>query len=707
MSEPSELRFSAVRDKRARQCSPLPLERTTVNMRPVSPPATPPAEPACATPIANTAPRSRRRIDLARLAVALKDRSQQIFISAGALAAVAFLAGYFLSNHHARVTLVARDASTAFVAGLEGEPYRPQQLTAATLVSLMESPELARRVAAKTKPPMQPDALAGKVQAEAVRNTDLVALTVAGKDRQSLVDLANLCANEAVDLTKELQLSEAARMDRFCREKLAGMDKELQQANAALVKFQSETKLVDPDAEKQSHIKSLGDVMSRADNLRIEAELLEVQVAALQGELAQQNPTAQKLAAARSKLGDMLTRLTEEHPSVRGQRQEIAQLEKQLANTGKASPLPADLGDNSLANAIYLRLVEFQTRKATAQKELQGLDRLKQSLQEKVTGISEKATQYALLKARLEGLQKSRSLLASRQREAQLYQDHAQGYYRVFTPATLKDIDTTSRWLSGIWAALASGFIGLLGAGLVVAGAEVTDSRLKSVADVEQVTGLPVLATLGDLNSMSAADREAWAFRTWTALAGQLSASANHGMICGFVSSTTGEGRSTWIDLLARAARRRGLQAVTVGTRQEKNKTGNGSHPEAAGAQAELFTATATSQALAIQMDSPNELAVQIPLPGSVWSLEHRKLWQDALARCQAMDNLVMLIELPPASVPESVLLAESLPQLIWLADSRKARARATREQLATMRHARCRLVGAVLNHEPKPVFNL
>jgi protein involved in polysaccharide export with SLBB domain len=109
----------------------------------VSPPATPPAEPASATPTVNTAPRSRRRIDLARIAVALKDRSQQIFISAGALAAVAFLAGYFLSNYHARVTLVARDASTGFVAGLEGEPYRPQQLAPATLVSLMESPELA------------------------------------------------------------------------------------------------------------------------------------------------------------------------------------------------------------------------------------------------------------------------------------------------------------------------------------------------------------------------------------------------------------------------------------------------------------------------------------------------------------------------------------------------------------------------------------
>jgi len=707
MSEPSELRFSAVRDKRARQGSPLPLERTTVNTYPVSSPSTPAAEPHPATPIVNPAPQRKQRFDSARIAFALKERRRAVFLTAGALAVLSFLAGYFLSDFHARVTLVARDASTAFVAGLEGEPYRPRQLTPATLVNLMESAELARRAAARMRPPMAVEALAGRVRAEAIRNTDLVALTVSGKNQRELVSLANVCAEEAVNLTKEWQLAEAARMNKFCVEKLAVMDKELQQASAALVKFQGETKLVDPDAEKQSHVKSLGEVMSRFDNLRIEAELLEVQVAALQDELTQQNPIAQKLAAARSKLSDLLTRLTEAHPTVQAQRKEIVELEKQLATAGKDAPTAARLSDNALANALYLRLVEMQTRKATLQKELQGLKRLKQSLQEKVTSISQKGTEYALVKARLEGLQKSRALLASRQREAQLYQDHAQGYYRAFMPATLKDVDSNTRWLNAIWAALAGGFVGLVGAGMIVVGTEITDNRLKTVADVEQVTGLPVLATLGDLAAMPAEEREAWAFRTWTALAGQLSKSANHGMVCGFVSSTPGEGRSTWIELLAKAARRRGLQAVTVGTRPQTNGSGNGASLSPSGAQPELFTATATSQALAVQVESPQTLATQIPLPGSVWNLEHRKEWQNALSRCSAIENLVLLVELPPASVSESVLLAESLPQVIWLADSRKARARATREQLSTLRHARCRLVGAVLNHEPNPVFNL
>src|SRR6185369_2284597 len=50
--------------------------------------------------------------------------------------------------------------------------------------------------------------------------------------------------------------------------------------------------------------------------------------------------------------------------------------------------------------------------------------------------------------------------------------------------------------------------------------------------------------------------------------------------------------------------------------------------------------------------------------------------------------------------VPEAVLLGSNLPNLVWLADSGKADAGETRDQLNTLRDARCNLVGAVLNRE-------
>jgi hypothetical protein len=101
------------------------------------------------------------------------------------------------------------------------------------------------------------------------------------------------------------------------------------------------------------------------------------------------------------------------------------------------------------------------------------------------------------------------------------------------------------------------------------------------------------------------------------------------------------------------------------------------------------------------ELTGPNSRpVVHIPLPGWVWNLERRKQWRDALNQWRQIDNLVIFVELPPASVPEAVLLGANLPNLLWLTDSGTAEAGETRTQLETLRHARCNLVGAVLNRE-------
>src|SRR5207245_8579379 len=84
---------------------------------------------------------------------------------------------------------------------------------------------------------------------------------------------------------------------------------------------------------------------------------------------------------------------------------------------------------------------------------------------------------------------------------------------------------------------------------------------------VKRVTRLPVLTVLGDLDKMKQEQRQQWAFRTWTMLQGRLSPTPNHGLVCGITSSTPGEGRSTWISLLAEAASLSGFRVLTIATR--------------------------------------------------------------------------------------------------------------------------------------------
>ena len=727
MSDPDDFSFSE-RNKRA---------KSTVNVPPPGDdPAPPPPPPRDFTPPPSAeVPRKKKNddeegelqlpVDPWRFLMAFKRRWRQVVWAGGAGLLLGCVIGYFVSYYKIRVTLILRDVTAPFEAGVGGESFKPHPLTVQTLVSLMDQPVLIQRVSAKSRPFVSARALQKRVSVQPERNMELVHLVLAGQDKLDLVELANLYANEAVQFTKEVQLQDLSRSLKSYSDKLHETGEEIQKADLEMKAFVKEYKILDPNAETRDYQKQLSELIAKIEGRKLEAELLDLQITNLQGTLAQQSPLAQQIEAAREDLRKLRIQYQDAWPAVQNKLHEIEDLEKQFAGT-----LTNAGTTRTNANTPSGRDFDLRTRKSEIETEIAELRKLKDGLQAKMMTISESATRYTLIKARQDSLQKKMTILSSRQSETQFYYDKADGYYRLLAPATWRDLDGKSRWLKTLLIALVGAVLALLGAALVVVVAEITDDRLKTAADVKRVTGLPVLATLGDLDQMTPAEKESWAFRTWTALSGQMSRSANHGMVCGFISSTHGEGRSTWINLLVDAASQRGLRVLTITTRpsptdlEELEKAAAETEKQFGAAVAEAIiesdphmpstAVTMTAKALAFpaevsqKFSGPNALpSAHIALPGWVWNLERRKQFQRALAHWRMLDNMVLLVELPPASVPEAVLLAENLPQLIWLADSGRPRARDTRQQLETLRHARCRLVGAVLNHEPKPVFQL
>jgi Mrp family chromosome partitioning ATPase len=224
-----------------------------------------------------------------------------------------------------------------------------------------------------------------------------------------------------------------------------------------------------------------------------------------------------------------------------------------------------------------------------------------------------------------------------------------------------------------------------------------------------------VIASLGNLRKMPQRARDQWSFQAWTALQGRLNAADRAGLVCGIISSSDGEGRSTLIQLLARAATQRGYRVLTVDTCSDggtNSSLANGSRGES---EEPSEPATVTANVLASPGDVAHQLVganpkviVHITLPDWSWNLERRKQLEEALDHWRTIDNVVILVNLPPASRPQAVFLAEELTNLIWLADSGRADAAVTRRQIDTLRHGRCHLIGAVLNHAPPhPLKNL
>lgn len=536
------------------------------------------------------------------------------------------------------------------------EVFRPRQTAPQTFAVALRSPQLLRLVGERADPKISADQLAERSRVTPEFNSDILTVAVTDADPARAVALANLYAREGVRFTQEIQADAAGEVVTYLQSQLASIEDQL--------------KVLQPQSMVVPASGTAGSVAA--------APLVGAAPSAL----------VLRWQAARDELVNLLGTYTEAHPTVQAQRSRIAALEQEMKNQGVAPAMTGPTG-NSLS----------PTGPATPAAPVM------------------LATQpdREVVRSQLQSLENARAGLASRLNAAQLFRRDPPGYLRLFAEATPAEVTTESP--RGKIVAVA-GLGGLCGLGLamgIVLLCEFGGSRLRTVADIERVTGLPVLASVGDLGKMTPAEESLWGFRTWTALQNRLTRSPNQGFVCALTSAGEGEGRSTWINLLARSAGQLGFRVLTVGTRSADAPAKSGtavsssevSVAEAAG-ESPSRSLTTTTNVLASPAEVSAQLAhasdqalVHIPLPGWVWNLDRRKEWQTALGQWSLIDNVVILVELPPSDLAESVLLAQNLPNLLWLVDSGRADATETRRQLQTLRDARCHLVGALLNHQP------
>lgn len=308
--------------------------------------------------------------------------------------------------------------------------------------------------------------------------------------------------------------------------------------------------------------------------------------------------------------------------------------------------------------------------------------------------------------SQLKELEDSRLHVSARLRATKSFGENLPGYYRLLGPATRGDGRFESPRVKIMAFTLVGAVLGVLGTAGLILLVELFDDRLKTATDVTRNSQLPFLIGLGDVRQFRPSGQTAWSLRAWTALQRRLTPTPSGSRVCGIISARAGEGRSTWVSLLAQAASQCGFRVLSVtidslpGDFEDAVKPGD----------RDRSVATVNGNSLAASFQVTERLfgpdpqtAVQISLPRWVWTFERRMQWQEALVHWSQIPNLVILVELPPASVSESLLLAETMPNLLWLVDAGQTTATELRDHLRAFRHAGCQFVGIGLNHELPP----
>jgi capsular polysaccharide biosynthesis protein len=663
---------------------------STPENTPLAVPASVPAAPAAETAPAAAPVKSGLALpfDPWRLVAALV-RRWFIIVGVGvAVGGLGSLAGYlkFKAEYKAGAQLLRQESMGTFRASESGESFKPRQLSVPTLVSFMKSPAVVQRVAEQAHLPVRTIVQGLTITPE--RNTDLINLSfISIRSAQTAVRVLNAFGNEVVRLTKEMQALEAGEMNRLLKRQLAKAEEDLRAVNNELLEFSRQAGLISVDRETEAYLRSLGELDMRYATMQIEHDTLDLKINALERELATNNPLTDRLAVARERLNELLQQFTPANPHVQEQKAVVADLEARLKDSETKPVAAPRQNEGGISVGFYTELLTLKTQKKVTAAQLEKLKTVRAGVDDKLRGLPEKGMQIARIKARLQSLEAAQALLASRQHEAQLYEENSLSYYRFFE-SKLDEVEVAGRSKKVLLLAVAGGVLGLLFAVAVVCLVESLDDRIKTPADLKRVTRLPLFGTLPDLEALDAVGQSNWAFRTWLALQSRLAAGPRRVMMCGFVSAAGREGCSTWVELLARAAAQRDEKVIVITNRAPVN-----------GSTMPLDEALANPSAVSASSGRPQWLIVP---PAWRWDGGRRRQWKSAIQVWSQTEGLVALVELTAADQPETLSFAEEMPQLVWLTRSGLARGSETAERLQTFQHAGCRFVGAVLNCEIK-----
>jgi polysaccharide biosynthesis/export protein len=473
-------------------------------------------------------------------------------------------------------------------------------------------------------------------------------------------------------------------------QKLQTLDEDLAAANRRLAETVRDANFADLEKGTSGYLLQHEELGKKLETLRVDLDTLDMQITNSMQLIVQHHPA---LLSARKSLEEGLLRYTEEHPVIQEYRRNIYLIEARISQQSASGDPEIALTGSSLAQSLYAKVLDLRSQRMILGKQWEETKALNARLESKIAEFSDRQLAYAKAKSEYDALRSSRETLQRQREESQL----AQGGWQVAQPARLEG-ELKRQQVIAFWG-IRGGLLGLVAAGLLVVLVEVSDRRIRSPRELERVTGLPIMGSLGDLRQMTEADRRAWAFQTLTALQGKVAGSSQQPLVCGIVSSEPGEGRSTWVQLLADAARERGYKVIALDFNNAKDgspKVETAEEPGHVEIEPQDLTRTA---ALAKRAADGDRLSPPI---NWAWNLERRTQWQEVLEQLKTMQNVVVLFELPPASAAEATLLSENVSPLLWLCGRDRAKSDTTLAQLETLRNARGRVVGTLFNYGPR-----
>ncbi|MFZ2281570.1 MAG: SLBB domain-containing protein [Prosthecobacter sp.] len=688
---PTSLSLTAINRKRGISCPVVTRQREAPAL--IEPLELPTSAIPAAASAEPAAPSIKLPFDPLRVIDALIRRWWLMLLAGLIFSAAMLTVGWlrFETLYTVKSQIIKQQLASAFRQSDSGESFKPTDLTIPTLMSLMYSGATIAATAIQLEHRYEESALRSGLIVAAERNTDIVNISMTSNvSADAVLEMLKAYTETVLQLSRELQRSDASNMKAFLQKQIERTDADLLKVNEELLAYGRQSHLLDADKQMDAWLAELGNFTLKYETLKLDHDTLDVRILGIERELGKVDTNAARVDTAKKELADLRVRYTDEHPAVVESMEKLNSLEQQMKSSGMRTDAPPKPGESNVAESLYLDLVRLRSEKQVMGDQLTKLLAVREGINQRLALLPRQAMEYAHIKSRKQTLETSRALLAGRQREAALYEENSQGYFRLFSMSRAQDVIAVKPTQKLIMAG-AGGFGGgaLLVAAIVVI-LTLLDGYIRSSGDLKRATGLPVLGALPLRLDSATENEESWAFRTWTRLQPMLQTPTSGGaMICGVLHAAEDNAASRLIGLLADAAIRRGLACITITrelTEDALTLTAAVDQPERPG----KITREITDRPYRIGMDEEWQ-----------WTPSQRQQWQAALAHWRTLPGVVILIELPAVEQPEALLIAEQLPNLLWAGSSGTCLVQKVQDALRMYRDAGCRLIAAVLDRAP------
>jgi protein involved in polysaccharide export with SLBB domain/capsular polysaccharide biosynthesis protein len=629
--------------------------------------------------------------DPLRLIDAVVRRWWLMLLAGSVLAAGMFSVGYkrFETLHTAKAQIVKQEAASAFRQSDSGEAFRPRDMTIPTFIKLMHNGAVVEGAAKRLEGRFDESVIRSGLIITPERNTDVVSISMTcDKSPEASLAILQAYTAEVLQLARDLQRGSATEMRQFLQEQIKRTEADLVKANEEILAYAKREQLIDADKQMDAWLGELGGFTLKYETLKLDHETLDLRIQGVENELSKVDTNAPRLDAARRQVAELAVRYTDEHPMMIEAREELAAIEAQLKNSSAPrADAPPKPGESAVAESLYLELVRLRSEKKVMQEQLGKLEVVRAELNDRLATLPRKAMEYASIKSKQQTLEASRDLLAGRQREAALFEEDAQGYFKLFAmdrPQDVASVKPTQKlaMVTGGGFAAGAGVVALLAITLTL-----LDSRIRTAGDLKRATGVPVIGFLPEDQRQLHESEEAWAFRTWTRLQPMLIIPARgEATVCGLMHADDAATATGMTRRLAMAAVRRGLNCITISS--------EGSF--------DLEEAVREPEHVIEHLREASDAVCSLRAgPEWTWTATQRQQWLAAMNVWRTSPQLVILITLPSVEQPEALLIAERLPNLVWAGRSGHARVQNVNDTLRMYRDTGCRLVAAVLDRAP------